>query len=100
MLRQVKNLGVIPERLKVLLRLAVLQLAHLGLSEPEPPPQQLLIQRLAEELKVTRVVSIRLEHLADVLAFEGRTKLVRLEELVPQFGGRRPELVALLPVAL
>ncbi|MEV6826159.1 hypothetical protein [Amycolatopsis sp. NPDC051102] len=72
----------------------------MSLSKAKPAPKQLLIQSFAEQLEVTRVISVCLEHFSDVLTFKGRPKLVRLEKLVPQLSGGCPKLIALLTVTL
>jgi hypothetical protein len=99
MLWQVKNLCVVPQSFEVLFRLAIFKLAYLRLSEAKPSSEKLLIESFAEQLKMARVISIRLENLTDVLALESRPKVVRLEELIPELGRWRSELVTLLPVA-
>jgi hypothetical protein len=95
---QVQNPGVISERFDILFRLAVLKLAYLRLREPKPPSKEFLIERLAKKLKMTGVISVDLEDLANVLTFEGCPEVVRLEELVPELGRRRAELIPLFPV--
>jgi hypothetical protein len=90
---------VIAKGLDVLFGLPVLQLTYLSLSKPKPTPEKFLVQRLAEQMKVTRMIAVRLEDLSNVLTFEGDPELVGLEELVAELGWRCAELVALLPVA-
>jgi hypothetical protein len=97
-LRQVEGVGVVSERFQILLGLAVFDLAHLSLREPEPPSQQFLVESLAEQLKMPGVIAVRPENLADVLALERRTKLAGLEETVAQVRRWCAELIALLPV--
>jgi hypothetical protein len=46
-----------------------------------------------------RVIAVRPEHLADVLTFKRRSKLVCLEEAIPQMGRWRAKLITLLPEA-
>jgi hypothetical protein len=98
MLWQVQDPGIIPECRKVLLRLTILDLAYLRLSKTEPPSEQFLIERLAKQLKMARMVSICLENLADVLTFESCPKLIRLEKRVSEFNWWRAKLIAFLPV--
>jgi hypothetical protein len=98
MLRQVQNSGVVSQCFEILLRLTIFKFAYLGLCEAEPPSQKLLIERLAEQLKMPRVIPIRLENLTDMLALKGRPKFIRLKEFIPELGRRCAKLVALLPV--
>jgi hypothetical protein len=57
-----------------------------------------LVERLAEQLEMAWVVSIRLENLAYVLAFECCSEFIRLEKFIPELGRWRAELVTLLSV--
>jgi hypothetical protein len=96
---KVQDLSIIPQRLKVLLRLSVLQLAHLSLRKAKPSSEKLLIERLAEQSQMARVVPVRLEYLANVLTRECSAELVRLEKLIPELSRWRSKLITLLPVA-
>ena len=96
MLRKVQNPGEIAERLQVLLRLSVFNPAHLSLRETKPAAEQLLIHPAPEDAQMCRMVAVRLEYLAYVLACESGPEFVGLEELVPELCGRGPKLVALL----
>jgi len=98
-LRQMQNPRIISKRFEILLwQPSVFNLAYLRLRETKPSPQKLLIERLAKQSKMTGMISVRLEDLADVLTFEGRPKLACLEEPVPEFGRWSAELIAFLPV--
>ena len=97
-LRDVEDASVIPQRLKILFRLPVLQFGNLRLGQAEPSAEYLLVQRLAEQSQVTRMVPVRPEHSANVLTLEGSSQVIGGPELVTRYG-RRSELVPLLSVA-
>jgi hypothetical protein len=69
------------------------------LRKAEPSTEKLLIQSLAEQLKMSRVIAVRPENLPDMLPFERRSELIGLEEIIPQMSRGRAELIPLLPVA-
>jgi len=98
MLRQMQDSGVISKCFEILFRPNIFKLAYLCLREAEPTPKGFLAERLAEQVKAAGVVSVCLENLADMFAFERCPEFVRLEKLVPM-GWRRAELIALFPVA-
>ncbi|KFU77664.1 hypothetical protein BB31_29945 [Amycolatopsis lurida NRRL 2430] len=100
MLRQMQNLCIVPEISEVFFRLSVFKLAYLGLRKSQPSTQQLLIERLPEQLKVARVVPIRLEDLPNVMTREGCAKRISLEEFISKLRRGCPQLVALLSQAL
>lgn len=95
---QVENSGVLSEHIEVLLRFAVFQPADLSLSETEPPPEKLLVERLAERQEMAGMVSIRLENLADMLTFKCGPEFIGVKEFVPELGRWRAELVTLFSV--
>jgi len=94
-----QNLGIVPQRFEILLRLSVFQLAYLSLRKAKPSSEKFLIERLAEQLEMARMVPVRLKYFANMLTAKCGPELVRLEELVPELGRWRAELITLLPVA-
>ena len=91
--------GIIPQNLKILLRLAVLDLAYLGLRKPKPAPQKLLVEPFSEKLEVSGMVSVSLKHLTYVLTFKRCPEFISLKKIVPELSRGRAELVTLLAVA-
>jgi hypothetical protein len=94
-----QNLGIVPQRFEILLRLSVFQLTYLSLCKAKPSSEKFLIECLAEQLEMARMVPVRLKYFANVLTPKCGPELVRLEELVPELGRWRAELITLLPVA-
>ncbi|WP_146107963.1 hypothetical protein V5P93_006600 [Actinokineospora auranticolor] len=83
MLGEVEGPRPVPEDFEVVLRRSAgLEIADLGLREPEPSPQHALVQGFAEQVQVPGVGSVCLEYLADVLAFEGGPEFGSFEEIV------------------
>ena len=92
-LRQAQNLGVVPERLQVVLGFAVLKFTHLSLRQTEPTPEDFLVERLSEKLQVPGMVAVGLEDPPDVLTLESSDEFFGLEELASQSGRRGTELI-------
>jgi hypothetical protein len=71
----------------------------LGLREAEPPPENLLVQGLAEHMEVSMIVAICSKDASDVLARKSGTELVALEKVRRVLGGRGAELIPLVSMA-
>lgn len=71
---------MIPQNLKILLGLAVLDLAYLGLCQPKPAPQKFLVEPFSEKLEMSRMVSVSLKHLTYVLTFKRGPEFIGIKK--------------------